>query len=113
LIEANARGLSQGQKVYVHVVGLGLGVWMFKPQIQNDLYLEAFQQVLDEVDLPQISDVDFSWVDPPKKNSKLKNGETYPGKNTAKIRSLNFVDDRKCVAIGLNISDVLFPSSKL
>lgn len=86
LIEANSRGSSQGRKVYVHVVGLGLGVWMYKPDVQNELYLTAFENVLNEVRLPNISDIDFSWIDTPKgASSKLKNGSKFAGKNDIKI----------------------------
>ena len=79
LIEANERGSKQGLHVYVHAVGLGLGVWMFKPQVQNEIYLQAFQNVLEQVDLPHISDLDFSWIERPKSgiwNSHLNKQET-------------------------------------
>jgi hypothetical protein len=85
LIEANHRGLQSGQQVYVHVVGLGLGVWMFDPKIQSELYLQAFQNVLDQIDLSQISDVDFSWIEQPTGSSKFFSGKKFDGKNRPRI----------------------------
>jgi hypothetical protein len=49
--------------VYAHVVGLGLGVWMYRSQIQNSMYLKAFQNVLENVELPFISDIDFRYLE--------------------------------------------------
>jgi len=50
-----------GQKVYAHVVGLGLGVWMINSKVQNEMYLKAFQNVLENTPLPFISDIDFRY----------------------------------------------------
>jgi len=75
LIEANYRGKCRSKKVYVHVVGLGLGVWMLDPGIQNKIYLDCFRNILNKTSFPYISDIDFSWVEPDdiwKKISKLK-----------------------------------------
>ena len=47
------------QKVYVHVVGLGLGVWMINSKIQNEIYLKCFEHVVQRVALPFVSDIDF------------------------------------------------------
>ena len=93
-MEANFRGIQSGEKVYVHVVGLGLGVWMFNPEIQNELYLRAFQNVLEQIDLSQISDIDFSWIEPPKKSSAFKDGKAFKGKSCPKIRLVrNYRDE--------------------
>ena len=46
LIEANARGGEMNKGIYAKAVGLGLGVWMKFPDIQRQIYLQAFQNVL-------------------------------------------------------------------
>ena len=55
------RGQKRNLKAYVHVVGLGLGVWMIQPKIQNEVYLKAFENVLERVELPHVSDIDFRY----------------------------------------------------
>jgi hypothetical protein len=67
LMEANERARAASSpdeliQAYVHVVGLGLGVWQVHP-IQGSLLVEAYAEVLSEVDLEYISDIDFSWID--------------------------------------------------
>ena len=61
-IEANDRAIKSGEKsAYVHVVGLGLGVWK-KTNEQCQWYVDAFGKVLKDLNLEFISDVDFSWI---------------------------------------------------
>lgn len=60
LIAANKCGVDQGVKVYVHAVGLGLGVWQKSP-IQAKLMLEVYAEILRKQNLSQIADLDFSW----------------------------------------------------
>lgn len=62
LIEANARaqGDPQQRRAYVHVVGLGLGVWAVHPR-QAEWYTQAFAEALDAVRLPHIAVLDFSY----------------------------------------------------
>jgi len=63
LIEANSRG-SDKQKVYAHIVGLGLGKWSHEHliELQTKLYLDACNQVINELNLENISDIDFSYI---------------------------------------------------
>lgn len=63
LRDANARVSEYPKKesAYVHVVGLGLGVWQVAP-CQTELLVEAYAEVLRTVPLPHISHVDFSWI---------------------------------------------------
>ncbi|XP_064111918.1 uncharacterized protein LOC135219248 isoform X4 [Macrobrachium nipponense] len=61
LIEASSRAAAAGLKAYVHVVGLGLGVWQVCHQ-QNDLFVEAWGDALASVDTTHIGYVDFSWI---------------------------------------------------
>eukprot|EP00921_Rhytidocystis_pertsovi_P000473 GHVQ01000901.1.p1 GENE.GHVQ01000901.1~~GHVQ01000901.1.p1 ORF type:complete len:579 (-),score=79.68 GHVQ01000901.1:1508-3244(-) len=71
LLEAADRAKQAGMPAYVHVVGLGTGVWGFNPNskedsaFQADKYIEAFQEVV--MSLPEevaqhIGVVDKSWV---------------------------------------------------
>ena len=61
LAEANYRGQMLKKKAYVHVVGLGLGVWrIFNDQIQ--LFLSEFIRTASRLNLENISDIDFSWI---------------------------------------------------
>eukprot|EP00096_Caligus_rogercresseyi_P002374 TRINITY_DN14493_c0_g1_i1.p1 TRINITY_DN14493_c0_g1~~TRINITY_DN14493_c0_g1_i1.p1 ORF type:complete len:449 (+),score=89.59 TRINITY_DN14493_c0_g1_i1:130-1476(+) len=61
LLEANARASETNDMAYVHVVGLGLGVWrVHEDQIQ--IYADVFGEILAELKLPHVSDVDFSWI---------------------------------------------------
>lgn len=61
LLEANERAKQQGKKAYLHVVGLGLGVWMFH-SCQTELLLQAYAEVLKEHTLNHISDINFSYL---------------------------------------------------
>ena len=70
LLEANRRGQQLKKKVYCHVVGLGLGVWQLQGyQNQTKHFFDAFEESLDNLlennIIRHLSDVDFSWVDPP------------------------------------------------
>ena len=61
LADANARAQMLKKKAYVHVVGLGLGVWrVFNDQIS--LFLTEFVRTASRLNLPNISDIDFSWI---------------------------------------------------
>ena len=76
LIEANHRGKVTGKKVFVHVVGLGMGVWAFS-DIQRPLFMEAFQNALRSLDLRHIARIHFSKaVD--FEGCVMKDGERIP-----------------------------------
>ena len=61
LADANSRAQMMKKKAYVHVVGLGLGVWrVFNDQIS--LFLTEFVGTASRLNLPNISDIDFSWI---------------------------------------------------
>lgn len=60
LVDANDRGVQDNQKVYCHVVGLGLGVWQQSP-VQGKLMLEVYAEIIASRSLPAIADIDFSW----------------------------------------------------
>jgi len=67
LLEANSRGLSANQKTYLHVVGLGLGVWSVH-QLQNLWYIEVFIDSLSTTlnkKISWIDTVEFAYIDVP------------------------------------------------
>ncbi|XP_076060688.1 uncharacterized protein LOC143036808 [Oratosquilla oratoria] len=59
--EATKRAQSQGRKAYIHVVGLGLGVWRAINE-QEEIFVDAWGMALGQIDTTHISDVDFSWI---------------------------------------------------
>ena len=63
LLEANERAKTANKKAYAHVVGLGLGLWQIH-EAQDDLFVDAWEDVLKALPLPHVSDVDFSHIKP-------------------------------------------------
>ena len=81
LLDAHQRARKQNMKAYVHVVGLGLGVWQIDAR-QAEYMLAAYAQVLRENDLSSISDIDFSWFGKAAQSiDGVKNGELYKDNN--------------------------------
>ncbi|KAJ3186987.1 hypothetical protein HDU85_007025 [Gaertneriomyces sp. JEL0708] len=60
LLDANNRAREAHTKAYVHVVGLGLGVWKVSP-VQPQLFLEAAADALEMYQLPHVGVVNFSY----------------------------------------------------
>jgi hypothetical protein len=60
LVEANDRGRAANKRVYVHTVGLGLGVWQICSE-QGKWSVDVYADVIKERKLQWISDLDFSW----------------------------------------------------
>lgn len=62
LLEAHSRAICAGTRAYVHVVGIGLGVWALSPA-QEPVFLETFARCLARLAgrLAGISDLDFAW----------------------------------------------------
>ncbi len=108
LAEANERARAEGKKAYVHVVGLGLGVWRLlstqnvrggKKAIVAELfcvillallslsvclssqqwYVDAFASCLGRMRLNHVSDVDFSWIGGVSGVDGVESGQIYPG----------------------------------
>ncbi|KAF2351566.1 Protein of unknown function DUF4804 [Trinorchestia longiramus] len=78
LCEANTRARAYGKKAYVHVVGLGLGVWRAFEE-QDELFVEAWGDALKNLtDLSQIAFVDFSYINSSSVHG-TKNNEKFPG----------------------------------
>ncbi|CAB4067755.1 unnamed protein product [Lepeophtheirus salmonis] len=53
--------LSTKKMAYVHIVGLGLGVWQVLKE-QEQLFVDVFGKVIQENNFSHISDIDFSWI---------------------------------------------------
>jgi hypothetical protein len=64
LLEANERAKEIDQKAYAYVVGLGLGVWVHNAD-QATFYIDTFAAVLDSLSLPNISTLEFAWINVP------------------------------------------------
>lgn len=87
LAEANSRAKSLGKKAYVHVVGLGLGVWRIYNQ-QIDMFISTVVETAAAMKLENISDIDLSWVvhgdkkEVQLKDSAVVSGHLIPGTST-------------------------------
>lgn len=77
LAEAKCRAISSGLKAYIHVVGLGLGVWRACEQ-QDKLFVEAWGSALQGGDTSHVAHVDFSWIGA-KECGGAGDGEVFPG----------------------------------
>lgn len=77
LAEAGARAKAVGLKAYVHVVGLGLGVWRASPR-QDAMFVDAWGDALKISDTSCIGHVDFSWIGADKCQG-VGNGQVFPG----------------------------------
>lgn len=62
LLEAEARAAEAGKPAYIHVVGIGLGVWRVAPQ-QEEIFFDTFEQRLRALSkqLTHIGVVHFSY----------------------------------------------------
>ena len=63
LLDADRLAADAGKRAYVHIVGLGLGVWMVHG-VQARLMLEVYDELLHEHALPHTACLDFSWFPP-------------------------------------------------
>lgn len=61
LAEAGARAAAADLKAYVHVVGLGLGVWQVTHQ-QVKYFMDGWAAALAAIKTTYIAHVDFSWI---------------------------------------------------
>merc|ERR1712142_1253435 len=79
LTEADHRAKVEDKQAYVHVVGFGLGVWRVLSN-QHQLFMDVFDEVLQTLSLPHVSDIDFSWI-PVKRCGQTENGQVFPNTN--------------------------------
>lgn len=80
LLDAHQRGMQNNKKVYVHAVGIGLGVWQVLP-IQAQLMLEVYADIIKKNNLSQIADIDFSWFANVDNCGGVKDGGTFKAAN--------------------------------
>jgi hypothetical protein len=76
LLESNERAKQQGKQAYLHIVGLGLGVWMLHPA-QTDLLVDIYANLLRKHKLDHISDIDFSWFKGSQKCGEASDQEIF------------------------------------
>lgn len=76
LLDAHERGVRNNKKVYVHAVGLGLGVWQVLPA-QTQLMLDVYAEIIKKYDVSQIADIDFSWFTGVDNCCGVYNGGTF------------------------------------
>ena len=64
LIDANDRInlFKDKEKVYIRAVGLGTGVWAVSDK-QNQYIVDVYAEILQELEFPNISDIEFIWMD--------------------------------------------------
>ncbi|XP_069687866.1 uncharacterized protein [Periplaneta americana] len=74
LFEAEARAVAQGTTAYIHVVGIGLGVWRASEHQEKE-FLDAFASCLRRLRpvLQHVSDINFAWF------KEQMNAETWKG----------------------------------
>lgn len=77
LLEANHRAKEAGKFAFVHVVGLGLGVWRISKH-QDAVYMDAFAKRISILGskLSSISDICFAWIDQ-EKCGHCKDGDVF------------------------------------
>lgn len=81
LRDAHNRAIKENKKAYVHVVGLGLGVWQIYKR-QAEYMLIAYAEIIENNNLSGISDIDFSWF--PANAQVIRNvedGQKWKGNN--------------------------------
>ncbi len=85
LLDANLRARQAGRRAYVHVVGLGLGVWAVH-LAQAELQAQVYCDVLRQHRLEQIADLDFSWFGDASRCGDAGHGELLRvGGNSARV----------------------------
>lgn len=85
LLDASHRAQAEGKQAYCHIVGLGLGVWAVHLR-QKELMLQVYHEALTCLDLPGISNVDFSWFKDCDNLGGVASGHTLAeGPNSSRI----------------------------
>jgi hypothetical protein len=76
LLNANRMAEEQKMKGYLHIVGLGLGVWQIN-DCQKQLMVDVYAELLKKLALPSITDIDFSWFDSVKKCGEVEDLQLF------------------------------------
>lgn len=91
LSDANLRGVESNQDVFVRATGLGLGVWALDRELQREIMLDVYAEILKENAYPHISAIDFNYFARPQELEKVHCGGVHHGgtlateQNTIKI----------------------------
>ena len=88
LLYANQCAKELRIKGYVHIVGLGLGVWEISEK-QYDIQAEVYNDVINNNDLSHLLCIDFSWMDDMKEPFYYINGENIS--KPLKIKGINII----------------------
>lgn len=70
LLDSDDRAAQVGKRAYLHLVGLGLGVWMYTPA-QKEWYVEVVTECLQQLVLNHVSTVEVAWVEASKRRIDL------------------------------------------
>lgn len=94
LLESEARAASLSKKAYIHVVGIGLGVWQIANQ-QTEIFLETFTQRIRALlkELNHVAFIHFSWFDIDEWMD-LKDGSFFESKLNTNGGIRVFISDR-------------------
>uniref|UniRef100_A0A6A7FR01 DUF4804 domain-containing protein n=1 Tax=Hirondellea gigas TaxID=1518452 RepID=A0A6A7FR01_9CRUS len=95
LIEASSRSKQTQKKAYIHVVGLGLGVWQ-TDHSQPKLFIDAWANAIDNMPptvTDNISHIDFSWI-PQNKIKSVQSGGKYPNTDIVVVFSKRNLHDK-------------------
>ena len=80
LLDANERAFDKSTSAYVHMVGLGIGVWAIDKGLQEALLVQAVAQILESHFLPNVSDIDFSYFENCRQCGGVGNGAVFTKK---------------------------------
>ena len=61
VFEAEERAKREDKKAFLHVIGLGLGVWAVNGKEQAKIMMEVYKELLEKNTFTHISDINFSW----------------------------------------------------
>ncbi len=78
LRDADDRAREAGKSAYLHVVGLGLGVWRVDAR-QTDLMIDVYAEILRERCFPHIADLNFSWFRAADSCGGVPDGDVFSG----------------------------------
>lgn len=77
LLDANERAFDKLKSAYVHMVGLGIGVWAIDEELQEALLVQTVAQILESHFLPHVSDIDFSYFNYCRQCGGVRDGAAF------------------------------------
>jgi len=61
-VDGNKRACDVSKKAYLHIIGLGTGVWGVGSYMQEQCIIDLCLKMIEDGDYKNISDLDFSWL---------------------------------------------------